>query len=375
MRRRWPLQRRLVAVMLAVTAVVLLAIVAGFVTVVHVADGQSAHDKLVVVFAGATLLILLVTALLTTHLVRYGLRPLAEIATTASRIKAGDLSPRLLIVSNDDVGQLAAVLNTMLDRIETAFAERRAADERLRRFVHDAGHELRTPVTAIRGWADLHQAGAISGDEVTTAMRRIADEAHRIAVLVDQLLTLASLDEFADAAVAGPGPRRTVDLVEIVRDAVLDAQAIEPDRPITTDLPGRGVAVVLGDPMALHQVVANLLGNIRAHTPAATPARIWLWRDADRIALRVADDGPGVPAHARDKLFDRFYRAEPGRAQRSGTGAGLGLSIVAAIVAAHGGDIRVEPTTTGLAIRISLPASTATGPWSVHEPRRLPTGG
>jgi two-component system OmpR family sensor kinase len=153
--------------------------------------------------------------------------------------------------------------------------------------------------------------------------------------------------------------RPITDLTEIVRDAVLDARAVEPDRLIVTGLPATGVALVHGDPMALHQILANLLANIRAHTPPGTPARIHLQRRAaaggDRVVLRVVDDGPGVPAELRDKVFDRFVRADPGRTHRESTGAGLGLSIVAAIVADHGGDIRTEPG-DGFTVRISLPA-------------------
>jgi two-component system OmpR family sensor kinase len=195
--------------------------------------------------------------------------------------------------------------------------------------------------------------------EVPTAMRRIANEAERIGTLVEQLLLLASLDRPVPAADAG-GARPVTDLAEIVRDAVLDARAVDPDRPITTQLPDIGVALVHGDPMALHQILANLLANIRVHTPPGTPGRIHLQRRAaaggDRVVLRVADDGPGVPVELGDRVFDRFVRADAGRGHRDSTGAGLGLSIVAAIVADHGGDIRTEPG-DGCTVRISLPAA------------------
>jgi two-component system OmpR family sensor kinase len=316
------------------------------------------HDRLALIWCGTVLMILLITAGLTRHLIRYGLRPLTAVADEATRIHAGDMNRRLPAGTPDEIGQLAAAVNGMLDRVQAALHERQQADERLRRFVDDAGHELRTPVTAIRGWADLYERGAVPDAEVPTAMRRIRRETERVGSLVDQLLQLASLGR----PTAGPvrrDNRRTVDLAEIVRDAVLDARAVDPDRPITTDLPPTGAALVRGDAMALHQVVANLLANVRAHTPPGTPARLHLQRQiagGEHVVLRVADEGPGVPAETRDKVFDRFFRADPARAHRDGGGAGLGLSIVAAIVADHGGDIRAEPG-DGFTVRISLPAA------------------
>ncbi|WP_433788612.1 ATP-binding protein [Actinoplanes sp. CA-252034] len=319
------------------------------------------HDRLVMIWCGTVLIILLITAGLTTHLIRYGLRPLTAVADEATRIHAGDLTRRLPATAPDEIGQLATALNGMLDRVQTALHERQRADERLRRFVDDAGHELRTPVTAIRGWADLYERGAVPDSEVPTAIRRIRQETERVGSLVDQLLQLASLDQPADTT-GSRDDRRIIDLAEIVRDAILDARAVDPDRPVATDLPPTGIAMVRGDAMALHQVVANLLANIRAHTPSRTPARLHLQRRAaaggDRIVLRVTDDGPGVPPQIRDKVFDRFFRADPGRAHHGG-GAGLGLSIVAAIVADHGGDIRAEPG-DGFTVRISLPAARPT---------------
>jgi two-component system OmpR family sensor kinase len=324
-----------------------------------IGDEGRLHDRLALIWCGTVLIILLITAGLTTHLIRYGLRPLTAVADEATRIHAGDLTRRLPAATPDEIGQLAAAVNGMLDRVQTALHERQQADERLRRFVDDAGHELRTPVTAIRGWADLYERGAVPEAEIATAMRRIRQETNRVGSLVDQLLQLASFDQ----PTAGTEPadnRRIVDLAEIVRDAVLDARAVDPDRPITADLPPTGTALVRGDAMALHQVVANLLANIRAHTPPHTGAGLHLQRRAaaggDRIVLRVTDDGPGVPPEIRDKVFDRFFRADPARAHRDSSGAGLGLSIVAAIVTDHGGDIRAEPG-EGFTVRISLPAT------------------
>lgn len=327
----------------------------------RVSDLQGLHNNLVAAWVGVLLVILAVTAALTTHLVRYGMRPLIDIARTAGRIRAGDLTHRLPVTHPDEIGQLAAALNTMLDRIDHSFTERQAVEDRLRRFVHDAGHELRTPVTAIRGWADLHHRGGVPDADVPTAMRRISDEATRIGLLVDELLLLAALD---DPVSAGSSGRRRTDLAEVVRDAVLDAQAVEPDRPVGSALPEPGIAVVEADPAAMHQVVANLLGNIRIHTPAGTAARIHLQRvsgaGGDRIVLRVADDGLGVPPALRDKVFDRFFRADPARVHHEGAGTGLGLSIVAAIITGHGGEIRAEPVDTGFTVRISLPAADRT---------------
>jgi two-component system OmpR family sensor kinase len=238
----------------------------------------------------------------------------------------------------------------MLDRLEEAFAQRQASEDRLRRFLSDASHELRTPLAAIRGYAELYRMGATSEPEaVERAMRRIEDEAARMGVLVEDLLALARLDEERERV------RRAVDVAELARNAVADARATAPDREIALDAePG---ATVLADPDQLRQVLANLLRNAIVHTPAGTPVEVAVQRGGGDVRLRVRDHGPGLPGGDPAALFDRFWRAEGGR-ERGKAGAGLGLAIVAGIVAAHHGAVTAEDADGGGAcFTVHLPAA------------------
>ena len=181
-------------------------------------------------------------------------------------------------------------------------------------------------------------------------MRRIEDEAARMGVLVEDLLTLARLDEIAEA------PHTEVDLAALAADAVGDAAAVAPDREIGFEAGGGG-AVVLGDAHQLRQVLANLLRNALVHTPSGTPIEVLVGRDDGAVRLDVRDHGPGLPAGDPDALFERFWRAEGGR-ERGRAGAGLGLAIVAAIVDAHGGACRAANATGGGAVfSVRLPAT------------------
>ncbi len=263
-------------------------------------------------------------------IVRLGLRPLDAIGVTAGAIAAGDLTRRVEHAEpRTEVGRLGLSLNAMLARLEEAFAERRASEERLRRFLADASHELRTPLSSIRGYAELFRIGAASRPEdVEKAMARIEDESARMGVLVEDLLALARLDELREQI------REPVDLASLAGDAVDDARAVAPDRAISLD--SAGAIVVDGDPGQLRQVLANLVRNALVHTPAGTPIEVTVdARDGD-ATLAVRDHGPGLPPGDPGELFQRFWRADPGRG-RGPAGAGLGLAIVAGIVAAHGG--------------------------------------
>jgi two-component system, OmpR family, sensor kinase len=265
-------------------------------------------------------------------IVRLGLRPLDRIELSAGQIAAGDLSHRVSpATSRTEVGRLGIALNAMLDRLETAFREREASEERLRRFLADASHELRTPLASIRGYAELFRMGATRDEDGTaTAMRRIEEESMRMGSLVEDLLTLARLDE-------EPTPLRTrVDLVALAGDAVADARAVAPTRTIELHAPE--AAFVLGDSHQLRQVLANLMRNALVHTPAGTPIEVSVEQDAQSVLLRVRDHGRGLPEAAAGSLFERFWRAEVGRA-RGRAGAGLGLSIADTIVTGHGGEI------------------------------------
>ncbi len=263
--------------------------------------------------------------------VRTALLPLDRMGHTAGRIAGGDLSHRVEATDGrTEVGRLGIALNGMLDRLEEAFSRRKASEDRLRTFIADASHELRTPLASIRGYAELFRMGAARQPEETEkAMRRIEDEAARMGVLVEDLLTLARLDEIADA------PHAELDLSGLAGDAVDDARATAPDREISLDSER---APVMGDAHQLRQVLANLLRNALVHTPAGTPIDVSVARENGSVLLEVRDHGPGLPTDDADAIFERFWRAEGGRKQGRG-GAGLGLAIVAGIVDAHDGSV------------------------------------
>jgi two-component system OmpR family sensor kinase len=273
-------------------------------------------------------------------IVRIGLRPLDRIGVTAGAIAAGDLSRRVTPADpRTEVGRLGLALNAMLERLERAFAERQASEDRLRQFLADSSHELRTPLAAIRGYAELFRMGAtrdVAGTEL--AMRRIEEEATRMGALVEDLLELARLDEAPDVV------RQPVDLAMLARDAVQDAHATAPDRQITLAAPAS--TVVAGDPHQLRQILANLMRNALVHTPARTPVEVSVTEDEHDAVLTVRDHGPGIPEEAMGSLFERFWRADGGR-ERGKAGAGLGLAIVSAIVAAHGGRVSAENAPDG----------------------------
>jgi two-component system OmpR family sensor kinase len=284
--------------------------------------------------------ILLALGALAWWLVRIGLRPLERIGVTAGSIAAGDLSRRVDPAEpRTEVGRLGLALNRMLERLEEAFAKQRASEDRLRTFLADASHELRTPLASIRGYAELFRIGAARDPADTEkAMSRIEAEAARMGVLVEDLLTLARLDEVRDLI------REDVDLSRLAGDAVDDARATAPDRDI--DLRASGRLTVPGDPHQLRQVFANLLRNALVHTPPGTPIEVDVRHDGATAVLEVRDHGPGLPTDENGALFERFWRAESGR-ERGKAGSGLGLAIVAGIVAAHHGEVHAENAAGG----------------------------
>jgi two-component system OmpR family sensor kinase len=260
-----------------------------------------------------------------------------------------------------EVGQLGSAINTMLDRIQHAFGARLRSEQKVREFAADASHELRTPLTTIRGYAELYRQGALGPDQLPSAMRRIEQEAQRMSTLVAELLELARLDRTSSLDLT------ETDLAGVVRDAVADAVAVEPGRPVRAEAPPRLVAVV--DEPRIRQVLANLLGNVRAHTPVTTPVAVRLGELTGGVLLEVADAGPGMSAEDAARAFDRFHRAAEragdgaaasGRnGSGSGGGSGLGLSIVQAIAAAHGGQATLESWPgRGTRVRIWLPVRT-----------------
>jgi two-component system, OmpR family, sensor kinase len=322
---------------------------ARLVMAIPLADVDSTLNRLTALELLIGLAVAAVVALLAYVIVRREFQPLERMEMTADAIAAGDLSRR---VEDDDpateVGRLGAALNSMLGQIEQAFAERQASEDRLRRFVADASHELKTPLTSVRGFAELFRRGAAGRPEdLALAMRRIESEALRMGVLVDDLLDLARLDQ------GRPFEHEQVDLGRLLSELVDDHQLLHPDHPIS--LHTNGAVSVPGDELRLRQAVSNLLSNARLHTPAGTAVEVRLRTADGRALIEVADQGPGIPAAEAGRVFERFFRADPSRARASG-GTGLGLSIVAAIVEAHGGTVEVESEAgQGATFRIALP--------------------
>ncbi len=298
-------------------------------------------------------------------LVQLGMRPLEKMSETAGEIAAGDLSRRVENANlRTEVGELGVALNVMLSRIEDAFRGKEASEEQLRRFVADASHELRTPLTSIRGYAELFRDGGTARPEdLAAALRRIESESARMSGLVEDLFLLARLDQ------GRPLDRAPVDLATIAEDAVGDARVVAPDRAITLSS-GRDPddLVAIGDEQRLRQVVANLVSNALAHTPPGSPVEVTVGRDGPLVRLAVVDHGPGVAESDRARIFDRFWRADESR-HRSQGGSGLGLSIVAAVVAAHGGRVFVTGTAGGGAtFVVDLPAAVTEPPGVEDEP-------
>ena len=310
-------------------------------------------------------ILLLMLALGGRWLIGRGLAPLGQMAGTAHRITTqGDLAARMPDADEStEVGRLGWAINSMLDRIQQAFGARLQSEQKVRQFAADASHELRTPLTTIRGYAELYRQGALGPEELPDAMRRIEQEAQRMSTLVAELLELARLDRTSSLDLA------EADLAAVVRDAAADARAVEPDRPVQADAPD-GLIVMVDEPR-IRQVLANLLTNVREHTPARTPVVVRLAPLWGGVVLEVADAGPGMPPQDTARAFDRFHRggdradgqADAGmNGSGSGGSSGLGLSIVQAIAVAHGGQATLESWPgQGTRVRVWLPTVTQPG--------------
>jgi two-component system, OmpR family, sensor kinase len=343
------------------------------------------------------LIVVCILALAIVVVVRASLRPLVDIEATAGEIAAGHLNRR--VPERDprtEIGSLGRSLNIMLSQIETAFhaqeeseAAAHQSEERMRRFVADASHELRTPVTAIRGFAEYYRqrgglvrhwdrdeapgttgiaGSAANGDGTAEAgltppdldriMQRVEKEAARMGLLVEDLLLLARLDQ------QRPLARQPVDMLSLAADAVHDARLLAPDRPIDLSVEPGAAFLVVGDDARLRQVIGNLMSNALTHTPDGVPVQVSLSigtldpRGADptpAVVLDVTDQGPGMTQEQARRVFERFYRADQARTRARG-GSGLGLAIVAALVAAHGGVASVRTAEgQGATFRITLP--------------------
>jgi two-component system OmpR family sensor kinase len=306
-----------------------------------------------IVFAAA----LLLTAIIGTGWVRLSLRPLRRMTATAGAVARLPLASEVDVPhrvpdadQRTEVGQLGAAFNRMLGHVESALARREASEGRLRRFAADASHELRTPLAAIRGYAELarRHPGTVP-PEVEHALGRVEAESTRMSALVEDLLLLARLD-------AGrPLESRPVDLTRLAIDATSDARAAGPDHRWQLELP-EGPVLAQGDDQRLYQVLANLLSNARMHTPAGTTVTVALRADYPRGAaeLNVTDNGPGIPDELRPDLFERFVRGDSSRSRAAGS-TGLGLSIVAAVIAAHHGTVDVDSRPGQTRFTVTLP--------------------
>jgi two-component system OmpR family sensor kinase len=314
-------------------------------------DVDASVHRLILVEIIATASVVAILGLVTFWALRLGVRPIKQMTKTATAIAAGDLSQRVTETKQGtEARELGDALNTMMARIEDAFDQRAASEARLRRFVADASHELRTPVTTIRGYAELYRHGGLDGaDDLAQAMRRTEQESVRMASLVDDLLLLAHLDE------GRPIERSPTDLGVLAVDAAADARAVAPDRVIEADVV-EGVTVD-GDEDQLRQVLANLVGNALVHTPDGVAITVRVAEIDSRAVVEVHDDGPGIPPDLVPRAFERFSRADFSRSRSAG-GAGLGLAIVKAIVEAHGGVVTLSTGAgAGTTVRVDLPAT------------------
>jgi two-component system OmpR family sensor kinase len=392
-------------------------------TAVIIAYNLNENDQTIgqfaLIFLFFALTVVVLGGALTRLLVTSTFAPLREVEDTAARFAAGDFSQRLeRVPRNTEVGRLNESLNTMLARIDSAFADRSRTVEQMRRFVGDASHELRTPLVSVRGYAELYRMGALATPEdVAQAMERIEKEAKRMGELVADLLELARIDE------AKPLNLAAVDLVPLAQDAALDAMASSPDRRVTVvvtepilretvesptqpqasaataavtagtpsvttrriafagatiarlttrrprrpkqlvvetlveDISVPATATVLAEENKIRQVITNLMGNAMRFTPTDSPIEIGIMVDepSDSAYLSVIDHGEGIPPQIRDKIFQRFWRADNSRNRDTG-GSGLGLAIVASIVDSHKGSVDVAETPGGGAtFRVRLP--------------------
>jgi two-component system OmpR family sensor kinase len=289
-------------------------------------------------------------------LVRLGLRPLEDVERTADSIAAGNLDQR--VPGADDateVGRLARALNVMLERIEAAFSARVASESRLkesdrhlRQFVADASHELRTPIAAVSAYAELFERGAAQhADDLPRVFSGIRTETARMERLVNDLLTLARFDEGLPLQIV------PTELVGLGAEAVHTAVTVGPQWPV--EFTASHPVEVMGDPVRLRQVIDNLLANVRAHTPQGTASTVRVDQQGSTAEIVVKDAGPGMPTEEAARVFERFYRADASRARSHG-GSGLGLSIVAAIVTAHGGTVSAKSAPgEGMTVTVRLP--------------------
>ena len=311
----------------------------------------SSLRRLLALEALITIIVLLTAIVLGRALVRVGLRPLRDVERTANAITAGDLTERIPVEDpQTEVGHVATALNLMLEQIHETVTELAASESRSRRFVADASHELRTPLAAVSAYAQAFQQGAArQPEELARVMDGIERESSRMIRLVEDLLLLARLDEHE------PLEPEPVELAGLAAEAIETALTVTSDWPIRLEA-DRAVEVI-GDRVALRQILDNLLSNVRAHTPSGTAATVRIAAEGNAAIIEVTDHGPGIDERQSITVFERFFRADPSRARTTG-GAGLGLAIVAAIAAAHDGHVQIRSgNPSGVVITVALPLS------------------
>jgi two-component system OmpR family sensor kinase len=324
---------------------------------------RAAVYQLAGVVLAVSVLGLLAVALIGAAIVRRTLRPLSRVAATATSVSElpldrGEVALAVRVPDQDtdpdtEVGQVGAALNRMLGHVAGALQARQSSEARVRRFVADASHELRTPLASIRGYAELtRRGGERLPPDVAHALSRVESEAIRMTGLVEELLLLARLDD------GRPSARVQVDLSRLLVDALGDAHAAGPGHHWQLELPDEPVEVC-GDEPQLHQIIANLLANARVHTPVGTTVAVRLSRStnaAGEAVLEVTDNGPGITPELLPEVFERFARGDGSRSRGTGGSTGLGLSIVAAVIAGHGGrvDVCSEPGRTRFTVHLPL---------------------
>lgn len=328
------------------------------ITALPLHNAGSLLRTLALVSLGLVLLAVLAAVLITRWVVVRALQPLHRVSATATKVSTlnlehGEVQLPQRVAARDaeptsEVGQVGHALNHLLTTVESALMARQQSESRVRRFVADASHELRNPLASIRGWAELTRHGREDLPPTTArALERIDAESARMGVLVDELLLLARLDADQELDL------KPVDAVAATLDAVTDTRASAPHHQWLLNLPDQPVEV-MADPMRLAQVLANVASNARKHTPPGTTVQV-----EARVAepgwaeVSITDDGPGVPVEIRDRVFERFARADAARAHADEPSTGLGLSIVKALVEAMGGSVRLssEPGRTQFVLR------------------------
>jgi two-component system, OmpR family, sensor kinase len=316
-------------------------------------DVDTTIQRLVTVEVITCALILLVLGIITWWVLRLGVRPIRKMTVAATGIADGDLQARIpYAAKGTEAGDLGIALNRMLEQIESAFETQAHTEQQLRRFIGDASHELRTPITTIRGYAELYRTGGLAdSDTLDSAMLRTESEATRMGSLIEDMLDLARLDQGIHR------PFEPVDLDRVVASAVSDAIVSNSRNRFQVDIEP---AIVSGDPDQLFQVVSNLLLNAVMHGGQNGHILVTVREQEGTATLAVEDQGPGMKADDVARAFERFYRADESRSRTSG-GSGLGLSIVKAIVDAHHGHVMIEspaaPSTSGTRVLVMLPTS------------------